>query len=276
VRADEAASARPACARWWPAPRQSPFAVTGPRRRLRRGREFGAGACAVADPALSAPVAPAGLTPADAIAALGTLAAPDQATLLASVGRYDRFGTIRDPFKPLVVAAPARHTRPDARHRRAGTGGVVVPPVHRAAPHPGAVPGTGGATPGGGTSTGGTTAPVASPNPLEADLDVSGEPLVVREGDAIPPDSQEFRVETLTSKAMTLRLTAGILPDGSDTFTLKVGQRVTLYDQGERRNLPPAPERDPAGQVGGPSARAAAGRPPGPAGGFLTGRRGRW
>ena len=58
---------------------------------------------------------------------------------------------------------------------------------------------------------------------------------MVREGDAIPPDSQEFRVERLSSKAMTLKLTAGILPDGSDTFTLRVGRRVTLYDQGERR-----------------------------------------
>ena len=58
---------------------------------------------------------------------------------------------------------------------------------------------------------------------------------MVREGDAIPPDSQEFRVEHLTSKGMTLKLTAGILPDGSDTFTLGVGKRVTLYDQGERR-----------------------------------------
>jgi hypothetical protein len=34
---------------------------------------------------------------------------------------------------------------------------------------------------------------------------------------------------------MTLKLTAGILPDGSDTFTLRVGKRVTLYDQSARR-----------------------------------------
>jgi hypothetical protein len=212
--------------------------VTGLAAGCGGGGDSGQEASApVPDPAFAAPVAPTGLTAADAIAALGSLAAPDQATLLASVGRYDRFGAIRDPFKPVVVAAPAvaPGMTPVTGVPGTGTGGVVVPPVTGLPLIPGAVPGTGGATPGGGTSTGGTTAPIASPNPLEADLDVSGEPLVVREGDAIPPDSQEFRVELLTSKAMTLKLTAGILPDGSDTFTLKVGKRVTLYDQGERR-----------------------------------------
>jgi hypothetical protein len=188
----------------------------------------GGGASATpAAPVVPTPAAPAGLSAADAVAALGTLSAPDDASLLSSVGSYDRFGTIRDPFKPLVIAAQPTTTPAGVTVPTTGSTGVVVPPVTGLP----LIPGTTTPT----TTTGGTTVPPATPNPLEADIDVSGEPLVVREGDAIPPDSQEFRVEKLTTKAMTLKLTAGILPDGTDTFTLKVGRRVTLYDQGERR-----------------------------------------
>jgi len=190
-----------------------------------------------AAPVVPTPAAPAGLSAADAVAALGTLAPPDDATLLSSVGSYDRFGPIRDPFKPLVIAIqPTTTPTTGVPVPTTGATGVVVPPVTGLPLIPGLIPGTttpGTTTPG--TTTGGTTVPPATPNPLEADVDVSGEPLVVREGDAIPPDSQEFRVEKLTTKAMTLKLTAGILPDGTDTFTLKVGRRITLYDQGERR-----------------------------------------
>jgi hypothetical protein len=225
-------------------PRRRPFvpalaalalAVTGVAAGCGGGGGGGSSALPV-DP-LAAMPAPTGLTAADVAGALGTMAAPDQATLLASVGRYDRFGTLRDPFRALVsvaapAATPAAPTTPGTLPTTGTgtTGGLVVPPTTGLPLMPGVVP----TTPG--TTTPPITAPaVTTPNPLEADLDVSGEPLVVREGDAVPPDSQEFRVERLRTGSMTLKLTAGLLPDGTDTFTLAVGKRVTLYDQSERR-----------------------------------------
>ena len=98
-----------------------------------------------------------------------------------------------------------------------------------------------GATPGGATTTAPTAdpsagAPVQNPRALEADFDISGEPVVAQEGDSIPPETQQFLVKTVAATQVVLELSGGLLPDGTDTVTLKEGQSITLYNATAKRS----------------------------------------
>ena len=66
---------------------------------------------------------------------------------------------------------------------------------------------------------------------LEADFDIGGEPIVARVNDAIPPGTQQFTVQAITAKAVTLRINGGLLPSGGDTVNLAPGQTITITNQ---------------------------------------------
>ena len=168
---------------------------------------------------------------AQAIAALGAPGSVDASGLGRTLTGYDRFGTPHDAFEQQVDADAGSGSEP-------GTGSAPVIPADT--PINGdpivAVPGD---VTNGGTTPGGTpldpSVPVQSPLALEADFDVSGEPVVAREGDAIPPDTQQFVVQVIGATSVTLELSGGLLPNGTDTVTLDEGESITLYNATAKR-----------------------------------------
>lgn len=158
-----------------------------------------------------------------AIAALGTPGAVDTTGAGQTLGGYDTFGTPHDAFDQQVDTAAGSGGTTDAPAIPADTPINGDPLV--AAP----VPETPPTDPGAG-------APVQSPIALEADFDISGEPVVAREGDAIPPDTQQFIIQSMTQTSVTLELSGGLLPDGSDTVVLDEGESITLYNATAQRS----------------------------------------
>lgn len=169
---------------------------------------------------------------AQAIAALGQPGSVDPSGLGGTLAGYDSFGTPHDAFEQQV--------RQDAGSSSDTTDAPTIPadtPINGdplvAVPAPPA-PGAGG-TPDPGNADPGAGAPIQDPVALEADFDVSGEPLVAVEGDAIPPETQQFVVQTISATSVTLQLSGGLLPDGSDTVILDEGESITLYNATARR-----------------------------------------
>lgn len=159
-----------------------------------------------------------------AIAALGAPGGVDGAAAAQTLDGYDTFGTPHDAFEQQVDP-------------QAGSSGTTeAPAIPADTPINGdplvAVPTT---PPPGTTPDPGAGAPVQSPVALEADFDISGEPVVAREGDAIPPDTQQFIVQSMTQTSVTLELSGGLLPDGTDTVVLDEGESITLYNATAKR-----------------------------------------
>lgn len=125
---------------------------------------------------------------------------PRNAAVLESL---DRLGTPKDIFKAQVRDITPTSTTPVTTTGPVGT------------PSP--------------TETKPTTAPEL--NPLQADFDVDGEPILAREGDSIPPDTQQFLIKTIAKGGVTLVLNGGLLPNGSDTLKLGIGQSIILKNQ---------------------------------------------
>ena len=59
---------------------------------------------------------------------------------------------------------------------------------------------------------------------------------MAREGDSIPPETQQFLVKTVLASEVVLELSGGLLPDGTDTVTLKEGEAITLYNATAKRS----------------------------------------
>lgn len=180
-----------------------------------------------------------------AVTALGSPGAVDPTRAGETLASADSFPPPKDPFKALVSdGTDASGTNGAESTPTSGTGTIpgAVPTVSPTNPGPPSVSVGGGTTTTGGTgtTTGGTgttpQTPVTSVKSLEADFDVSGEPVVAREGDSIPPDTQQFTVKTIGATAIILQLNAGLLPDGTDTITLKKGESITLYNQTARQS----------------------------------------
>lgn len=207
----------------------------------------GGGGDASADPnATAAVVAPAaGATPAPTDQLYGSPAVPEPGANSSSLPGYDEMGTPGDVFVPIVKDetsdsgnAPTAGAGPGAG-TATSPGSTANPPVvtQPVTPVPvGVTP-----TPVPTTSTA-PTAPGPAPAPsqapavqgYEADFDIGGEPVVARVGDAIPPDTQQFTVERVSLGSVVLKLNGGLLPDGSDTVTLKEGSSLTLVNQTSR------------------------------------------
>ncbi|MFN8111248.1 MAG: hypothetical protein U0Y82_15620 [Thermoleophilia bacterium] len=154
--------------------------------------------------------------------------APDAASGSRAAGTlsgYDQFGARRDGFKQLV---------PDGNGTTSGTptsttGGTTTAPATTTPTT--TTPTTTTPT----TTTPTSTTPVASL--LEADFDIGGEPIVARVNDAIPPGTQQFTVQAITAKAVTLRINGGLLPSGGDTVNLAPGQTITNQTAGTTYNV---------------------------------------
>lgn len=176
-----------------------------------------------------------------AIAALGTPGSVDPQGLGSTLSGYDRFGTPHNAFNQQVRTGASAGSEPTTTTAEIppstpiNTNPIVaVPGGTGSAPGSGAPGGT--PTPGTGTPGAGGPVPVQRPRALEADFDVSGQPVVAREGDAIPPDTQQFVVETIAATSVTLKLSGGLLPDGKDTVKLDQGKSITLYNATARRS----------------------------------------
>lgn len=59
---------------------------------------------------------------------------------------------------------------------------------------------------------------------------------MAQEGDAIPPDTQQFIVSRIGANTVTLTLSGGLLPDGSDKVTLREGESITLFNATAKRS----------------------------------------
>lgn len=171
----------------------------------------------------AAPGAPteAGTTPpsetADALNLVANVGIPDPPNpehVAVSLDGFDRFGTPTNPFNPSVKDATTGSGN--------GTdpfGTPTSPPTTPSVPTDPTSPST-------------PTAPDPTPGvPLEADFEIAGEPAIVREGDLLPPDTGELKVVKIGAAAVTLQIVTGVLPDGSDTFALKVGRTLSLRNK---------------------------------------------
>jgi hypothetical protein len=174
----------------------------------------------------------AGQVPADD-GLYGTLTPVDPELASGTLSGYDELGVPRDAFAQIVrdqTGSGGSPTEPTV-------GGV--PTTTPATP----VPATGDplvAVPGGTVPVTTPTTPTAtSPAPVdatpvegrEANFDIGGEPVVARVGDAVPPQTQQFTVSKVDANSVTLTLNGGLLPDGTDTVTLKEGESITLDNQ---------------------------------------------
>ncbi|MCU0307344.1 MAG: hypothetical protein MUE51_06145 [Thermoleophilia bacterium] len=210
----------------------------------------------------AAPGAPAGAALGQAVVALGAPQEVSDRSQSAALTGLDRFGTPKDVFHQQVREAEDGGAAASASEGSTGTpatagGGTAAPPpggtpidaapvvavpgTPATAVTPAATPGTPAApgtpsAPADPTTSPAPSTPVTTPNALEADFDISGEPVVAREGDAIPPDTQQFTVKTIGAKSVVLQLAAGLLPDGTDTVTLEEGESITLYNQTARQS----------------------------------------
>ena len=214
----------------------APLAAAG----LLAGCGGGGGGGDASSDAAADPAATAGSSFVSEVAALGSPGPVDAARLGETVSGYDDFGTPKDVFVQQVEDTTGGGTNGAESAPSTGVPTVtpaipVVSPPSTGVPLTGGVPGStapGGSAPGAGGSPG---VPVTTPNALEADFDVSGEPVVAREGDAIPPDTQQFTVKTIGAKSVVLQLNAGLLPDGTDSVTLDEGESITLVNQTARQ-----------------------------------------
>jgi hypothetical protein len=166
-----------------------------------------------------------------AIAALGAPGAVDPSEVGGTLDGYDSFGSPHNAFDQQVDpnAGSDAGSTADAPTIPADTpinGDPIV-----AVPDPAAGGTTDPVAPDPGAG-----APIQNPLSLEADFDVSGEPVVAREGDAIPPDTQQFVVKTVSATSVVLELSGGLLPDGSSTVTLDEGESITLYNATAKRS----------------------------------------
>lgn len=168
-----------------------------------------------------------------AISALGSPGAVDPSGAGQKLDGYDSFGTPHNAFDQQVKDQSASGSE-------AATQAATIPgdtPINGdplvAAPTgaPGNVTTTGGAADPAAAGT-----PVQNPRALEADFDISGEPVVAQEGDSIPPETQQFLVKTISATEVVLELSGGLLPDGTDTVTLKEGESITLYNATAKRS----------------------------------------
>jgi len=139
-----------------------------------------------------------------------------------TLGSLITFGQPRDAFIQIVGAST-----PASAPSTAATSTTSTAPIQLGS-------GATSAVPGGGTPKTPTT-PVTPTTPtgqtLAAEFDINGEPVVAYDGDAIPPETQQFNVDSMTTGQVVLGLNGALLANGASTVTIKVGQTLTLDDQ---------------------------------------------
>lgn len=164
------------------------------------------------------------------ISQIPTPGTPDPSLALEALRHIDKLGAPRDIFEVVGGTAVDDPSTPET--------GIPSTPVTPSTPSSPTDPTTIPSTP---TLPSTPTVPTTPTSPaptspaapgngaaLQADFDIAGEPILARVGDAIPPDSQQFTVKQITAKTVVLTLNTGLLPDGKDSLTVKLGQSITL------------------------------------------------
>ncbi len=173
-------------------------------------------------PQISGQVA-AGTLPTSQLYGVVTATAPMSPS--GTLGSLISFGQPRDAFVQIVGAT----TTPASSPSTVATSTTSTSPIQLGS-------GPTSAVPGGGTTTTPTT-PVGSTTPtgetLAAEFDINGEPVVAYDGDAIPPETQQFNVDSMTTKQVVLGLNGALLANGASSVTIKVGQTLTLANETE-------------------------------------------
>jgi hypothetical protein len=142
-----------------------------------------------------------------------------------TLGTLITFGQPRDAFVQVVGAAST-----SGNSLSFGSTTTKTSPISLGSGATSAVPSTGGTSP---TTT--PTTPVSGTTPtgqtLAAEFDINGEPVVAYLRDAIPPETQQFIVNSMTSTQVVLGLNGALLANGASSVTIKVGQTLTLENQ---------------------------------------------
>lgn len=143
-----------------------------------------------------------------------------------TLGTLITFGQPRDAFVQVVGAASTSGNSLSF----GSTQTTKTSPISLGSGATSAVPSTGGTSP---TTT--PTTPVSGTTPtgqtLAAEFDINGEPVVAYLRDAIPPETQQFIVNSMTSTQVVLGLNGALLANGASSVTIKVGQTLTLENQ---------------------------------------------
>jgi len=171
-----------------------------------------------------------GVTPAGSSLPISQLYGATTATTptapAGTLGSLMTFGQPRDAFVQVVGGT----TTPGNSLSFGSTSTTTsTSPIPLGSGPTSAVPSTGGSP-----STTPTT-PVTGTTPtgitLAAEFDINGEPVVAYLRDAIPPETQQFTVNSMTTSQVVLGLNGALLASGASSITIKVGQTLTLSDQ---------------------------------------------
>jgi hypothetical protein len=189
------------------------------------GGGAGTVASSSAGPQISGVSPAGGALPTSLLYGATTATTPSAPT--GTLGSLITFGQPRDAFVQIVGA-----TSTPGNSQSFGATSTTTPtsPISLGSGATSAVPSSGG-TP----STTTPTTPVTGTTPtgitLAAEFDINGEPVVAYLRDAIPPETQQFTVNSMTTAQVVLGLSGALLASGASSITIKVGQTLTLDNQ---------------------------------------------
>jgi hypothetical protein len=190
------------------------------------GGSSGAVASSSAGPQISGVSPAGGALPTAQLYGATTATTPTAPT--GTLGSLITFGQPRDAFVQVVGGGTASGNSLSF----GSTPTTTTSPISLGSGATSAVPSSSG-TP---TTTPTTpTTPVTGTTPtgqtLAAEFDINGEPVVAYLRDAIPPETQQFIVNSITSTKVVLGLNGALLANGASSVTIKVGQTLTLDNQ---------------------------------------------
>jgi hypothetical protein len=196
------------------------------------GAPSAAAASSAASSTTTTPGAGASTIPTAQLYGATTATAPSPAT--GTLFSLSAFGTPRDPFIQAVATSASAANSNSLTFGSTPTTSKTAP-ISLGSGATTAVPS--GSTQTSTTGSGGTqttpTTPTNAPpvQTLAAEFDVNGEPVVAYLGDAIPPDTQQFTVRSITTAHVVLALNGALLANGASSITIKVGQSMTVENQ---------------------------------------------
>jgi hypothetical protein len=175
---------------------------------------------------------PQATTPAPAVSAIptaqlyGSATATGPSQTSGTLSSLSAFGKPRDGFVQIVSnASPSNSNSLSFGRSPTTTAPISLGSGPTTAVSSGAT-GTPATVP---SSPGTTTAPPVQT--LAAELDVGGVPVVALVGDAIPPDTKQFTVRSITTSQVVLALHGALLANGAASVTIKVGKSLTVENQ---------------------------------------------
>jgi len=199
--------------------------------------QSGSGGSASGATAASAALTPTS-TPAQTASAIptsqlyGATTANNPSPSFGTLSSLSAFGKPRDAFVQIVGGASSSTSSNSPTFGSSTT----TSPISLGSGPTTAVPSA--TTP---TSTGGVTTtptpttltpiPIVPVQNLAAEFDINGAPLVALVGDAIPPETQQFTVKSMTTAQVVLALNGALLANGANSITIKVGQSLTVENQ---------------------------------------------